>query len=145
MMKFSRIPASLLLAVLFATVAFGTPSAEAQGLFDLLFGGGRVRERAYLPQSPRQAPRQEWRRRQYQSPPKRQQRRVAIPKITGPSYYDYKADPLVRTDFGALAALRRTGFEPMLTGAAFREAAVGLEGFDLGTETEIAKALADYY
>src|SRR5262245_42642360 len=128
-MKFSRRTASVPLVVLSAMMAFGTPKADAQGLFDLLFGGGRVRERVYVSPSPRREW-GGWRRGHYPSPPRRAQRR-AVPKITGPSYYEYKADALVRTDFSAFAAMRRTGFEPMLTGAAFREAVAGLEGFDL--------------
>ncbi len=134
-MKFSRKRASLPLAILAATLAFGSPAAEAQGLFDLLFGirRERVRERprAYVPGSPRQ--------------PRQRGQRASAPKITGPAYYNYKAEPLVRTDFAAIAATRRSGFEPMLTGAVFREAVGGLEGFDLSAEKQIAKALADYY
>jgi murein L,D-transpeptidase YcbB/YkuD len=145
-MKLSRRILSLPLAVLTATLALGPQHADAQGLFDLLLGGGRNREPAYL-QSPRAAPGEDWRRRYYPVPrqQQRQQRPVAVPKITGPSYYDYKADALVHADFSAVAALRRTGFEPVLTGATFREAAAGLEGFDLAAEKDIAAALVDYY
>ena len=75
----------------------------------------------------------------------RPRQRAAAPKITGPSYYNYKADSLIRTDFSALASVRKTGFEPVLTGVAFREAIAGLEGFDLAAEQAISKALADYY
>ena len=76
----------------------GDPArAEREGgLFDALFGGGirykprNVDPRKVLPRM-RRVPR----------------KAVAAPKVTGPSYYNYKADPLVRVDFAALA--RRAG------------------------------------
>src|SRR4051794_24831883 len=54
------------------------------GLFDNLFGGGiRYRPRGDVPPLRKAAPRAY----------------VPAARITGPSYYDYKADPLVRVDF----------------------------------------------
>ena len=142
-MKISRKTASLPLAVLAATLAFGSPRADAQGLFDLLFGGGgqrfQQRERGAGVRVPYRQPRQRAVR------PRAARPSNYAPKVTGPSYYDYKADALVRTNFAALSAVRATGFEPVLTGRMFREAIAGLDGFDLAAEPGIAKALADYY
>ncbi|WP_353641501.1 murein L,D-transpeptidase [Mesorhizobium sp. WSM2239] len=125
---------SLPLAVLAATLALGTPQSHAQSLFEALFGGGiKKSRRADFPPPPRVH---------------RETRKAApAPKISGPSYYTYKADPLVRVDFAALRAAGQTvSFEPSLTGSAFREAAAtGLADFDLHAEKDIAKALADHY
>jgi murein L,D-transpeptidase YcbB/YkuD len=125
---------SLPLAVLAATLALGTPQSHAQSLFEALFGGGiKKSRRADFPPPPRV----------------HRETRKAAPaaKISGPSYYTYKADPLVRVDFAALRAAGQTvSFEPSLTGSAFREAAAtGLADFDLYAEKDIAKALADHY
>ncbi|EHK55091.1 L,D-transpeptidase family protein [Allomesorhizobium alhagi] len=125
---------SLPLAVVAITLALGAPPSHAQNLFDILFGGGLNNSRRV---EPPQRPRVQ-----------RQHRSAApAPKITGPSYYTYKVDPLVRVDFSALSAASQTvSFEPTLTGTAFREAAAtGLADFDLFAEKNIAKALADYY
>ena len=107
-----------------ATVA---PEAKAQNLFEMLFGGGIKKNRGDFPPPP-------------------EKKAAPIQKISAPSYYDYKVDPLVRADFAAIRALsRRATFEPMLTGSNFREAIGGLDEFDLRTEKDVAKALADYY
>ncbi len=135
-MKHSGKTLSFALAVA-ATLSFGTPPAEAQGLFEMLFGGP-VRERPHRLRKPVM-------RGEFPRPPRRSKQRAAL-KITGPSYYTYKTDPLVRADFAALSArLKPVAFEPALTGASFRDAAVGLQGLDLAVEADIAKALVDYY
>lgn len=126
---------SFALAVVAITLALGAPPSHAQNLFDILFGGGLNKSRRV--ESPQQRPRMQ-----------RQYRKAApAPKITGPSYYTYKADPLVRIDFSALSTASQTvSFEPTLTGTGFREAAVtGLADFELFAEKDIAKALAEYY
>lgn len=70
-------------------LAAGTPPAAAQNLFDVLFRNnhaGRIqREAPPLPAEP--APVQ----------------RAAPPRVSGPQYYTYKTDPLVRVDFSAIA------------------------------------------
>jgi murein L,D-transpeptidase YcbB/YkuD len=100
------------------------------GLFDNLFGGTvRYRPRGDLPLGG-------------------SGRVVAAPraKVTGPSYFDYKADPLVRVDFAALRAKpANAAFEPSLAGPSVLDAVAGLEGFDLQAEKDVAQALADYY
>lgn len=110
-----------------------TPKADAQSLFQLLFGGGYRRQEA--PAQPR-----------YQPRPKSR----AAAKIASPTYHDYKPDPLVRMDFPEfratlLAKPQLAGLGPMLEGASFREALQNTRDFDLVAEKEIAKALEDYY
>ncbi len=124
-------------AVLAASLPFGS-QVHAQGLFDALFGGGRVQhmQREEFPPAPRAERR---------VPPVK---RAAAPvaKITGPTYYTYKADALVRVDFAALSKIAQpVSFEPSLGGTSFREGLAGLDGFDLTAEKDVAKALTDYY
>jgi len=132
--------ALLPIAVLAAMLGVGMPEAGAQGLFEILFGPPRV-SRDYLPQ---REYRREYRGRRYAVPRTSYSR--PRQKITGPSYYVYRPDPLVRVDFTALASAPQTiSFEPSLTGNVFRGAVAGLGGFELYAEKDIAKALSDYY
>jgi murein L,D-transpeptidase YcbB/YkuD len=117
------------------------------GLFDMLFGGPiRYKPRGEFPDAPARTT-------------------VAAPKITAPSYYDYKADPLVKVDFSALSAtapsppatvpaaspettatiVEKTAFAPAAAGSSIKDAAAGLSGFDLFAEKDVARALLDYY
>jgi murein L,D-transpeptidase YcbB/YkuD len=144
-MKFLGKKATVMpLAVVAATLAFGAPQATAQGLFELLFGGGI-----------KHAPKGE-----FPPPPKHKPKpKVAAggggggggTKISSPSYYTYKADRLVRVDFSALATPPQpatpqdAAFQPSATGAAFREAIAGLSDYELYAEPNIAKALIAYY
>ena len=81
---------SLPLTLVAASLMIGTVPARAEregGLFDMLFGGGvRYKPRNEFPDAPK--PRKV----------------IAAPRVTGPSYYNYKADPLVKVDFAALRA-----------------------------------------
>src|SRR3954453_5309434 len=80
----------------------GPRARQGGGLFDTLFGGS-IRYRpvyepddAYQQQGAQRAPR-------------------AVVKVDAPSYYDYKADPLVRVDFAALKTLptpEKADFQP---------------------------------
>ena len=71
---------------------------------------------------------------------------VAAPRVTGPTYYDYKPDALVRVDFAALTNVpEKVTFETAPAGPSITEAAAGLDGFDLFAEKDIAKAISDYY
>ncbi|MES0030861.1 murein L,D-transpeptidase [Mesorhizobium sp. M0040] len=134
-------------AVAAAMLAFGAPKAEAQGFFDMLFGGG-------VKHAPPKG--------NFPPPPSKYKPKPKAPaasgggggggaQISGPSYYTYKSDPLVRVDFSALSAApepatpQDAAFEPAATGAAFREAIAGLDGYDLYAEKDIAKALIAYY
>ncbi|RUM99912.1 murein L,D-transpeptidase [Pseudaminobacter arsenicus] len=137
MTVFAKKAALVPLAALAATLSLSVPQADAQGLFSTLFGNGVMR-----------SPHSDF------PPPPSAKRRIVTPrknapvaKISGPSYYTYKAAPLVRVDFAALetAAPRPAAFEPMLSGIVFREGLAGLQDFNLYAEKEVAKALADYY
>src|SRR4051794_11330892 len=119
---------SLPLALVAASLMMGTAApakAEATGgLFDRLFGGDGIRykPRNYAPYRYREV---------YPDAPQ-PRKAVAAPKVTGPSYYNYKADPLVRVDFAALRAQpQKITFEPSPASPSISEAAAGLDGFDL--------------
>ena len=131
--SFHRLPISLPLTALAVSLAMGAPQANAQGLFDFLFGGGHRVQR-----QPR-----EYRAQQ----PAPQRRAVAKPaKISAPAYYTYKADAMIPIDFAKLAAgAQSVSLEPSFAGTAFREALPGLVGFDYLAEKEVSKALLDYY
>lgn len=143
-MKFLGNKATVMpLVAIAATLAFGVPQAGAQGLFDMLFGGGV-----------KHAPKGE-----FPPPPPKHKPKPKAPasgggggaRISSPSYYTYKADRLVRVDFSALAptpepaAPQDAAFVPSATGAAFREAVASLGDYELLAEPDIAKALIAYY
>lgn len=145
------VPAALALALTGAV-----QPASAQNLLDFLFGGGRSQRmyREEFPPAPRADRMVRPERRVLEREPREREpgerRAVAaakpIEKITGPVYYNYKADPLVQVDFSALLADAKTvSLEPSLNGTSFREGLSGLQDFDLSAEKDIAKALSDYY
>jgi len=127
-----------------AMLAVGLPQAHAQGLFDILFGGGS-RNGQNL-------------RGEFPPPPQPKKKApVAAARISSPTYNTYKADSLVRVDFSALSGPDRTAsastdaktaqnaaFRPT-DDTAFRQALPGLDGYDLSAERQVAKALVDYY
>jgi len=95
-MKFFAAKAvSLPLVALTALLASGVPEAGAATLFELLFGN-RPERRV------RVAPRPHYR----QDAPRRAPR--AAPRITGPAYYNYRADALKLVDFAPLAAIAQS-------------------------------------
>ncbi|TJV22484.1 MAG: murein L,D-transpeptidase [Mesorhizobium sp.] len=143
-MKFLGNKATVMpLVAIAATLAFGVPQAGAQGLFDMLFGGGV-----------KHAPKGE-----FPPPPPKHKPKPKAPasgggggaRISSPSYYTYKADRLVRVDFSALAPTpepatpQDAAFVPSATGGAFREAVASLADYELLAEPDIAKALIAYY
>lgn len=158
---FSKKPILLPFAALAASLAMGAPQADAQGgLFGMLFGGQRVeriqrdpgyfqREPEYFPREPRRFQREP--RGEFPPPPRHHERKreaapAAVATISAPSYYTYKADPMVAVDFSKLVAgAQSASLEPPLASTAFREALPGLNDFDFVAEKEIAKALLDYY
>ncbi|MFD1986944.1 murein L,D-transpeptidase [Mesorhizobium newzealandense] len=140
-MKFLGNKATVMpLVAISATLAFGVPQAGAQGLFEMLFGGGIK----HAPQGEFPPP-----------PPKNKPKAPGGSgggvRISGPSYYTYKADRLVRIDFSALATAPQpatpqdAAFVPSVTGAAFRDAVAGLSDYELYAEPDVAKALIAYY
>lgn len=126
-----------------ATLAFGQQPASAQGLFDMLFGGG-IR---HNPQG------------EFPPPPKPRKVRPAGPagegggsvRISSPTYNTYRADKLVRVDFKSLlpaprpATAQDAAFVPSVTSNSFRDAVAGLSDYELFAEPDIAKALIAYY
>ncbi|RUY80185.1 murein L,D-transpeptidase [Mesorhizobium sp. M7A.F.Ca.CA.001.09.2.1] len=142
-MKFLGNKATVMpLMAITATLAFGVPQAGAQGLFDMLFGGGvrHAPKGEFPPPPPKNKPK-----------PKVSGGGGGKVKISSPSYYTYKADRLVRVDFSALAATpapatpQDAAFVPSATGAAFRDAVASLGDYELLAEPDIAKALIEYY
>lgn len=126
------------LAALAAVLALGVPQAGAQGFLDMLFGGN-VRQspppRGNFPPPPKA-----------RKAPAKPAQAPAAAKISAPSYNTYKATPLARVDFSPLASLPQAAtFTPTLTGTTFREALAGLDGYELLSEPDIAKALIAYY
>ncbi len=152
-MKLFAGKALLLPLVLAGTFAVGLPQAEAQSLFEHLFGGGirnqRMEDGGYRQRSGRDDGRYYGNRQGYR--PGRPQRPVArkpaaVAKINAPSYYNYKAAALQRVDFAPLAAIGQSAsLDQATSGTAFREAVAGLAGYELFAEPEIAKALVEYY
>src|SRR6186713_426436 len=139
-MKFLGNKATVMPLAVAAALAFGVPQASAQGLFDMLFGGGVK----HKPQG------------EFPPPPKRKPKPATSggggTRISSPSYYTYKADRLVRVDFTALVAAppqvataEDAAFVPSATSTAFREAVAGLSDYELYAEPDIAKALIAYY
>ena len=152
-MKLFAGKALLLPLVLAGTLAVGLPQAEAQSLFEHLFGGGirnqRMEDGGYRQRSGRDDGRYYGNRQGYR--PGRPQRPVArkpaaVAKINAPSYYNYKAAALQRVDFAPLAAIGQSAsLDQATSGTAFREAVAGLAGYELFAEPEIAKALVEFY
>jgi L,D-transpeptidase YcbB len=85
---------ALVTTALAATMMIGAPQASAQSLFEALFGGGNQLNRHHgRPQPVQPQP-------EYVEPQRTQP--VTLPRVSGPSYYDYRADALVRVDFSAI-------------------------------------------
>ncbi|RRI03907.1 murein L,D-transpeptidase [Mesorhizobium tamadayense] len=119
-----------------AALAFGQQPASAQGLFDMLFGGGlRHNPQGEFPPPPR----------------KLQPGTGGGARISSPTYNIYRADKLVRVDFKSLlpvpqpATAQDAAFVPSVTSNTFRDAVAGLSDYELFAEPDIAKALIAYY
>ena len=140
MKNFARKAALFPLAALAATLSFGMPKADAQGLFDRLFGGsgsslssrplgGSQRDSGQTFRSQRQIDRSVER---VQPEPRNNVVRAAPAKISAPSYYTYRADALRKVDFAPLAAIGQSASLDGTASSAFREAVSGLSEFHLG-------------
>ena len=141
------------LTALAATLSFGIPQADAQGLFDRLFGGsGSSLSSRPLGGSQRENGQTFRAQRQVQRPlesvepaPRNNVVRAAPAKIAAPSYYTYRADALRKVDFAPLAAIGQSASLDGTASTAFREAVSGLSGYELLAEAEAGKAIVDYY
>ncbi|MFC6487722.1 L,D-transpeptidase family protein [Nitratireductor sp. GCM10026969] len=119
------------LALTIAITGSVPEAAAAQNLFDMLFGERQQRsqsERGQAAPRPRQ-------------PEARARQPAPLPKISGPSYYNYKPEGLVKVDFPSLSsALRQQVNEESL----FAEA-LGFADINLLAEKEVSAALLNYY
>ena len=137
--------------VLLASLATGAPQANAQSLFQNLFGGGvrslREDDSGYQSRRNRFDDSRYGNEQKLRKPQERAVRKAApVAKISAPSYYNYKAIALQRVDFTQLASIGQSAsLDQVGSGTAFREAAAGLAGYELLAEPEIAKALVEYY
>lgn len=125
-------------------LSIGVEQANAQSLFERLFGGGIKKARpADLPPPP--SPR----KRSNDAPAKKTgagKAAAAAPKITGPGYNTYKADRLERVDFSPLThAVVPIAYQPGAQAISFDDAVGGLDDFELLAEKDIGAALTGYY
>ncbi len=125
----SRFFKSLMALSLGGTAMFVSSAAEAQGLLEALFGPPkrRVIQDQQFPPAP--------------VTPKRF-KAAAAATISAPSYYTYRADPLVRVDFALVLAIA-----PATDGSAnpFRDNIRLLSAVDIRAEKQIAAAISEYY
>lgn len=121
---------ALSVGVIAATLVFSPGSADAQNLFERLFGGGnRIhrREKVKKPAAPRPKPRR-------------------IKKISAPSYYNYKTDRLTAIKIGEIArAVRTDDLLPALGAAGFAESMAAIGDDRIVANEDIAKAVQAYY
>lgn len=112
------------LSLIAATLIFSPGPADAQNLFERLFGGGnRINRREAPPPKPKR-----------------------IKKISAPSYYKYKVDRMSSVDLSGIAkASRSEAFVPALGAAGFGEAVSAIASEKIAAEKEIAKAIEAHY
>lgn len=106
--------------------AVGSAQAEQRFLFDMLFGNNVQRERPAetIPQQRQQ----------------QQARTAPLPKISSPSFYNYRPQSLAMVDFEALVASLDNA-----EGSSFKAALSELGKSQLYVEEDIAEALIAYY
>lgn len=126
-MKNLKVKYSWPVALIAATLVFSPGDADAQGLFERLFGGNRINRRQRTPEPP---------------PPKPKR----IKKISAPSYYKYKIDRSSAIKVASIAeAAKAESLMPALGTAGFGESVSAIAGEKIIAETEVAKAVAEYY
>jgi murein L,D-transpeptidase YcbB/YkuD len=117
-----------------ASVVLAPAPANAENLFQMLFGGPikQKKQTGEFPVAPTETA--------------KPRTVVKATRISSPIYYNYKAEALARVDFGPLSKLPQTAaFGQMLMLSNFREATSALAGFDLMAEKDIGKAVVEYY
>lgn len=135
-MKSSRSPLLLSATAVIAFWAASAEQASAQGLLEALFGNKRSAP-VVQEQAPAAAPK----------PP------AAPPRVTGPRYYDYKVDALVRIDFSSIKRPAHDGAgatdQPQQQVAAQNALEdvdlIALQGFEMVAEKDAASALLAHY
>lgn len=116
---------ALPIAVIAATLTFSPGDADAQGLFERLFGGGnRINRRERAPEPP----------------PKR------IKKISAPSYYKYKTDKVAQIKLGPIAeAAKSHSLLPALGVAGFGESISAIADNKMLAERDIIEGIQNHY
>ena len=140
----SRIGKTALLTLLAASVAFVAPqSVQAQNLLETLFGKPKVLRRVHANEFPPPPP-----------APKASSKNATTskPVISAPTYNEYRADALVRVDFGKLKAplvkVAANGEPPAVSSEVTASVATdfaALGDFELKAEKSIASALISHY
>lgn len=153
MLPAKHLKSGLVLALAAATSLSGVAPASAENVFQRLFGNNR---NVGIENGPHATPR---RAQQQQMAPMGMPMEQAAPapvkaapivKVTGPSYYTYKAPALVAVDFSkihpATGSVEITGsVTPAAPASSFDAALDGLSGYDLTAEKEIAAAIEKHY
>ncbi|SFI76646.1 Murein L,D-transpeptidase YcbB/YkuD [Aquamicrobium aerolatum DSM 21857] len=135
-MKSSRSPLLLSATAVITFWAVSAEQASAQGLLEALFGNKRSAPVV-----------------QEQAPPAAPKPPAAPPRVTGPGYYDYKVDALVRIDFSSLKRPTQDGAgatdQPQQQVAAQKALEdvdlTALQGFEIVAEKDAASALLAHY
>ena len=122
-----------------ATIAVATilttPQVQAANLFDTLFGGPPKKVTRFPPPPP--GPKAKQKAKASKSAPR------AV--ISAPSYYDYRADTLVRVDFSTMATTPQpVAFQPSAQ-PKLADLIGSLADFELMAEKSIASALISHY
>jgi murein L,D-transpeptidase YcbB/YkuD len=139
-MKSLRAKRFLLPLTAFAALGLAMPQANAQGFFDMLFGGQTRKHQPLRGEFP-------------PPPPKRKAASGGGAHIASPTYNTYRADRLVRVDFSALTVPATTGATTQniafdasaAASASFGQALSGLDDYELLAESDVGKALIAYY
>lgn len=135
-----------------AAMLVASAPADAQNLFDRIFGGPISRNADFPPAPPHpdSATGSIQRGAGHAAQSTSQRSRTAIAKVKAPSFFDYKVDSLPPMDFAALRAQvpaaepEAIRLEPDAR-PAFGNALPGLDGYALRTEREISAALIEHY
>lgn len=135
-MKSSRSPLLLSATAVITFWAVSAEQASAQGLLEALFGNKRSAPVV-----------------QEQAPPAAPKPPAAPPRVTGPGYYDYKVDALVRIDFSSIKLPTQDGAgatdQPQQQVAAQKALEdvdlAALQGFEIVAEKDAASALSAHY
>lgn len=117
MMRLTRSKALAISTTAMVAILSGVPQAPAQTLMDMLRGNRVQRE------APPQA-----------MPPAAPVQRAAPPRVSGPSYYTYKTDALVRVDFAAITPERADDHAALPT--------PGIDSQSVGSTVLVAQAVS---